>query len=209
MNYSELLDEIKSIRTRISFYKDKSIRLRTNVIDLSKDISELLEKQKLIERSKQRYLKYVDTVYIQSLKEMEGFVNYVLSYVFYDEEYSLETEISDKYSNKSITFYLIDNKRNLRIPLRKGCGKGVKSVVSFILLTYYLLRQHCQYIFLDENFVNISSEYTERFFDFVRTLCHDYKMCIVLITHDPRFENFADCIYEVNQGRISKVKDNE
>ena len=203
-NPLDLIEQIKSVKNRVSFYNDKLQYLANDIKVLSEDIAEFNNRQKMIENAKQYYLQFIDKVYLHSIEEMENFVNYVLSYVFFDEEYKIRFELSDKY-NKSITFYLYDGKKGLELPLRKGNGNGVKAVVSFVLLAYYLIRQQCPYMFLDEAFVNISAGYIERFFDFVRTLCHDHNMCIVLITHDPRFVDFADIIYEVKNGNVEKV----
>lgn len=203
-NPLELIEQIKSLKTRISFYNDKVKYLSKDIKVLSEDIANFNDRQKMIENAKQYYLQFIDKVYLHSIEEMENFVNYVLSYVFFDEQYKIRFELSDKY-NKSITFYLYDGKKDLELPLRKGNGNGVKAVVSFVLLAYYLIRQQCQYMFLDEAFVNISAGYIDRFFDFVRTLCHEHGMCIVLITHDPRFVEFSDIIYEVKNGNVEKV----
>lgn len=204
-NILEFIDELKSLKTKVSYYNNKIDYLTKDVKVLTEEIISFEERQKIIENAKQRYLKFIDKVYLHSIEEMENFANYVLSYVFIDEKYTLRFELSDKY-NKSISFYIYNAKTDLELPLRKGNGNGVKAVVSFILLAYYLIRQKCPYIFLDESFVNISESYIERFFDLVRTLCHDYNMCIVLITHDPRFIGFADTIYEVNHGEVKKVQ---
>lgn len=203
-NIPELLEQVKDIKKKVTFYKSKLGYLSNDIKVLGEEVTTFHEKQKVIENAKQRYLKFIDKVYLHSIEEMENFANYVLSYVFIDEKYTLRFELSDKY-NKSISFYIYDEKKDLELPLRKGNGNGVKAVVSFVLLAYYLIRQQCPYMFLDESFVNISAGYIERFFDLVRTLCHDHNMCIVLITHDPRFVDFADIIYEVNNGNVIKV----
>lgn len=206
-NVLELIDNIKILKSRMSFYNNKLDYLSKDITVLSKDLLNLNDRTRIIENAKQYYLKFIDRVYLHSIEEMENFVNYILSYVFYDRKFKLRFELSDKYNSKSITFYVIDEVEDLETPLRKGKGNGVKAVVSFVLLTYYLIRQHCKYVFLDEAFVNISAEYIERFFEIIRSLCHDHGMCIALITHDPRFIKFADMIYEVKQGKITKQKD--
>ena len=203
----DLLDSLSYIKKRLDIYKQRKESLSKTVCICTDDIAILNKRKQLIDSAKQYYLKVVDMCYAYSIEEMENFVNYVLAYVFYDESYKIRLDISNK-RNKSMTFYLIDETRGLELPLRKGSGKGVKAVVSFILLTYYLLRMRTPYIFLDESFVNISACYVERFFDYVKKLCHDYNLCIVLITHDTRFPEFADKIYNVRKGVVTCVYDN-
>jgi len=204
-SFQELLESSNYIKSRIGIYNNKLSDLSNDIKILSDDINVLSDRLKIIESAKQYYLKVIDKIYMNSISEMESFVNYVLQYVFYDEKYRIKLDISNRY-NKSITFYLIDDEKGLELPLRKGNGNGVKAVVSFILLTYYLIRMKCKYMFLDEAFVNISSAYITRFFGYIQELCHKYNMCIVLITHDQRFIDFADNIYEVRKGEVTKCK---
>lgn len=199
----QLLDNMKDIKSKLDSYNIRKESLKSNINSLSLDLETLRQRKHLIDSAKQYYLKVIDVCYMHSIKEMEDFVNKVLGYVFYDEQYSIRLDITNKH-NKSITFYLIDGRRDIEIPLRKGCGKGIKSVVSFILLTYYLMRMKSPYLFLDESFVNISAGYVSRFFEYVKLLCHKHNMCIVLITHDPRFKDFADFIYNVKNGVVTR-----
>lgn len=204
-NVKETLQSLKIIKSKLEAYKLRKSAMVKASNDLLLDVDALKERKQLIESAKQYYLKVIDVCYMSSIKEMEDFVNHVLGYVFYDEDYSIRLDITNRH-NKSITFYLYDGNKDLETPLRKGNGKGIKAVVSFILLTYYLLRMKSPYIFLDESFVNISAGYVERFFEYVKLLCHKHNMCIALITHDPRFSDFADIVYEVKNGVVTKVQ---
>ena len=204
-NVKETLQSLKIIKSKLEAYKSRKVAMVKASNDLLLDVDALKERKQLIESAKQYYLKVIDVCYMSSIKEMEDFVNHVLGYVFYDEDYSIRLDITNRH-NKSITFYLYDGNKDLETPLRKGNGKGIKAVVSFILLTYYLLRMKSPYIFLDESFVNISAGYVERFFEYVKLLCHKHNMCIALITHDPRFSDFADIVYEVKNGVVTKVQ---
>lgn len=204
-NVKETLQSLKIIKSKLEAYKSRKSAMVKASNDLLLDVDALKERKQLIESAKQYYLKVIDVCYMSSIKEMEDFVNHVLGYVFYDEDYSIRLDITNRH-NKSITFYLYDGNKDLETPLRKGNGKGIKAVVSFILLTYYLLRMKSPYIFLDESFVNISAGYVERFFEYVKLLCHKHNMCIALITHDPRFSDFADIVYEVKNGVVTKVQ---
>lgn len=198
-----ILDTIEDIQKRLTFYQTKGEKASKAIALLQNDIDVLNKRKLMIENAKQYYLKVVDLCYMHSIEEMEDFVNHVLGYVFYDESYKIRLDISNKHS-KSLTFYLIDENKELETPLRKGNGKGVKAVVSFILLTYYLLKMKSKYVFLDEAFVNISDGYINRFFEYIKLLCNKYNMCIALITHDSRFPEFADIIYEVKHGVVKR-----
>lgn len=202
-NAIEALENLKDVKKLLAPYKVKRDLMQNNIKVYEQDAKLLNERKQIIESAKQYYLKVVDLCYMQSIAEMEDFVNHVLGYVFYDEEYSVRLDITNRY-NKSITFYFYDAKKELETPLRKGNGKGVKAVTSFILLTHYLLQMGCKYVFLDESFVNISKGYITRFFEYVKLLCNKYDMCVVLITHDTCFPEFADIIYNVKKGKVTR-----
>lgn len=203
-NIEDTLKDLKVLKDKLAFYKVKQSKLLSGLTVIQADIDAYNKRKQMIENAKQYYLKVVDMVYMHSIQEMEDFVNHVLGYVFYDESYKVKLDITNKH-NKSITFYLIDENKNLETPLRKGNGKGVKAVVSFVLLTYYLLKMNSNYLFLDEAFVNISAGYIQRFFEYVKYLCNQHKLCVVLITHDTRLPEFADTIYHVSKGVVTKV----
>ena len=203
-NASEILQELLILKNKVDTYKAKRDKMNSMVKEFLADVEVLKSSKELTESAKQYYLKVIDVCYLSSIKEMEDFVNHVLGYVFVDEEYSVRLDITNRY-NKSITFYFYDAKKELETLLRKGNGKGVKAVSSFILMTYYLLKMKSPYLFLDEAFVNISAGYVERFFEYVKLLCHKYNMCVVLITHDPRFTEYADITYEVYKGTVKRV----
>lgn len=204
----EMQSDVSYITKRIETYKAKMDILQSNIKMLKDDIDVLDKRKVLINNAKEYYFKVVDKCYAYSIEEMENFVNYVLAYVFYDESYKIKLDITNK-RNKSITFYFIDENKGLENPLRKGNGKGVKAVASFILYTYYLLRMKSPYVFLDESFVNISASYVERFFSYVKKLCNDYGLCVVLITHDMRFPEYTDKIYQIVKGKVICVHDNK
>jgi len=199
-----LLRDMTMLQGKLSSYKAKRDSLLSGLSIIRADIDAYNKRKQMIENAKQYYLKVVDMCYMHSIGEMEDFVNHVLGYVFVDESYRIKLDITNKH-NKSITFYLIDEKKNLETPLRKGNGKGVKAVVSFVLLTYYLLKLKSNYLFLDEAFVNISAGYIQRFFEYVKYLCNKHNLCVVLITHDVRLPEYADVIYKVEQGNITKI----
>lgn len=203
-NIDDLLFDVKYLKKKILSYKDRQSQIAKMLTEMQNDVNAYSGRRQLIESAKQYYLKAIDVVYMSSIEEMENFVNHVLGYVFYDEQYKIKLDISNRY-NKSITFYLVDGNKGLETPLRKGNGKGIKAVVSFILLTYYLLRMKSNYLFLDETFVNISAGYIQRFFNYVKYLCNKHGLCVVLITHDTRLPEYADVVYKVVKGNIERI----
>ena len=60
---------------------------------------------------------------------------------------------------------------------------------------------------LDEAYSNISKNYISDFFDFLSKLCEKLQFTLILITHDERFIEYADRVYEISNGYVTLTKD--
>lgn len=173
--------------------------LASTVCELTKAENKLQE----IVTSRQYYKKAIDLVYERSIKELKDVINSALTYIFPDKNIEMDIELSDK-RGKSMTFVITHN--NKRVNLKRGMGMGVKCVISCILQMYYLQCKNSPYLLLDEAYSNISKEYIANFFDFLSRMCEKLGFTIVLITHDERFIQYADRVYEINNGYTSLIK---
>ena len=168
----------------------------------TKEIEALQKRQQLICTAREFYKKAIDNSYERSIKELELLLNDVVDVIFYDKNYAVKMDLSDKY-NKSLSFWLYDADKDMHTPLsRAGTGRGVKTVVSTIIYAYYLLKFKSPYMFLDESFVNIDASYITPFFEFLKELCKQEDLTIVLISHDERFMDYADVRITVNDGVV-------
>ena len=59
---------------------------------------------------------------------------------------------------------------------------------------------------LDEAYSNISKEYISNFFDFISKLCDKLNFTVILITHDERFIEYANKVYEISNGYVTLLK---
>jgi DNA repair exonuclease SbcCD ATPase subunit len=181
---------------------------KQNLVDsyslLDAESVKLEDNLKDIVLSRQFYKKAIDIVYERSIQELKDVLNSALGYIFYDKNLQIDIELSDK-RGKSMTFVVKHNNR--RVNLKRGMGMGVKCVISCILHIYYLQCKNSKKLFLDEAYSNISQEYIANFFDFISKLCSKLNFIIVLITHDPRFVQYANRVYEVSNGYVTLIKD--
>ena len=52
-----------------------------------------------------------------------------------------------------------------------------------------------------------SENYISDFFDFLSKLCEKLQFTLILITHDERFIEYADRVYEISNGYVTLTKD--
>lgn len=146
------------------------------------------------------YKRAVDLIYEKSVKELKDTLNSALSYIYFDRDFKIDVELSDK-RGKSLSLVMYNNGEV--VSLKRGMGKGVNCAISAILLLYYLNCKGKRVLLLDESYSNLSEEYVEQFFDFFKKLVKQLGFKVVFITHDPRFLGYADKVYTVNCGEVS------
>lgn len=193
------MEELNRIKYQIeTLQKQKEYNLSV-LSRMEKDLKTYTEDSELIIKSREYYKKAIDIAYERSILELKDILNSALSYIFYDEDYNLEIELTDK-RGKSLNLRLFHN-GNLA-NLKRGTGMGVKTVISAILHMYYLQCKDSHVLMLDEAYSAVSEEYTDRFFDFLSQMCEKLKFKIILITHDPRYLDYGDKKYVITRGVV-------
>lgn len=160
----------------------------------------------LVGLSKEFYQKAVDLVYATSVGELEKVLNLALKFVFFDKSYQIRIELDDSRGVKTLEFILLDDVESppMEVDLKDGTGAGIRTVVSFVIHFFYLVNKGVSpFLFVDEHYSAISSQYRDRFFQFVKQVCQKKEGGLVLITHDMDIMEMADRTYIVADGVVT------
>lgn len=198
----ELMNTLNYQIRRIESFYDTSTNLEEVLEEIEKNISNKQEELRVIQDSSGYYKKSQDILYEKSVGSLKKLIDSALSFIFYDKNYEIIINLEDKRGAKNLNFFLKDLDNDLEVSLKNGCGNGVRSVVSAILNLFVLVNKGSKYLFLDEKYSYISSDYLENFFMFLKKICDDKDITIVIITHDPRFLDYADYTYKVADGYV-------
>lgn len=156
---------------------------------------------------------YIDTV-IQKfsenmLKNLEDLLSYSVSKIFYDRNYSVSINVSEKRSQKCADLFLVEDGKYYPLSNSSVSG-GVLTVIGFILQIFFIANLNTEkVIFLDEQLSCISSQYIDTFFSLVEELANKIGLVIILVSHDDRFTRFASRIYRAKCGKFTLVENNE
>ena len=170
---------------------------------LDADLSEMNSNINLLLKSKP----YIDIV-IQKfseniIKNLEGLLTYSVKKIFYDRDYSVSINVSEKRSQKCVDMFLVEDGKYYPISNSSISG-GVLTVIGFILQVFFITNLNTDnIIFLDEQLSCISSQYVENFFSVVNELADKIGLSVVLVSHDDRFTKFASRIYRAKCGKFS------
>lgn len=182
----------------------KEDTIRENTQRLQENLKEKKEYFKFIQEAKAKYQVAVNELYEESVVALQDTLNVALKYIMYDKNYSAKLVLDDKRGSKTLSIMLVDEDDGFEIDLKDGVGQGVRTIISFVLKSYYLLNQGSRVLFLDEKYSALSSHYVPRFYDFIEKFCDDNDFIIVMISHIDNQIEHARRVYYLNDGVISE-----
>lgn len=141
------------------------------------------------------------------LKKLEDLLTIGLRQIFYDREYSVQIKVVDKRNTKCVELLLNDSGNLIPIKNANVAG-GILVVIASIIQMFYIVNLDVdRYLFLDEQYSQISVQYIDKFIEFVKTLCNETGLSVVLITHDSKFIKYGDRVYVADKGKFT-LQDN-
>ena len=178
--------------------------IKNNLKDTEKQVKEKEEYLKFLKGAKEKYQVAVNDLYEDSIGALKDTLNVALKYIMFDKNYSANLVLEDKAGNKTLSLLLVDEDNGFEVDLKDGVGQGVRTILSFVLKSYYLLNQNSKILLLDEKYSALSSHYVPRFYEFMKKFCEEHDFIIVMISHiDSQIEH-ADKLYYINDGVITE-----
>ncbi len=204
MDYKNTLDSldytIQSCMNLIA--KEDLVQGNINIVNSELDTKK--EYLTFIKGAKEKYQAAITELYEESILSLKNTLNIALKYVMFDKNYSVNLVLEDKRGTKSLSILLVDEDNGFEVDLKDGVGQGVRTIISFVLKSYYLLNQNSKVLFLDEKYSALSSHYVPRFYEFMKKFCEENDFIIVMISHIDNQIEHADKIYYLNDGVISE-----
>ena len=183
---------------------DKEDLIRSSCSYLKETLKEKEDYLTFIKKAKEKYQVVVNELYEESIGALQDTLNIALKYIMFDKNYSAKLVLEDKRGTKLLSILLSDEDTGLEIDLKDGVGQGVRTIISFVLKSYYLLNQNSKVLFLDEKYSALSAHYVPRFYEFIDKFCDENDFIIVMISHIDNQIEHADKVYYLNDGVISE-----
>lgn len=172
---------------------DELLFLNKSIEEIRKDLDNNINELNLLDSSFKQYnliIKEKNDKYINKIKSL---INKALLYIFDDEIYEIDIEIDDR----KIEIYFIDKIKNIR----KGLGRiggGIRVVIAtFLQLFFIQTRGFNKILFCDESLYDVSQEYREKFFEFLKKFCDKNDFKIVIMSHDTTMRKYIEHIVEI------------
>ena len=182
----------------------KEVTLSENQEEVEIGIERCKERLAFLKGAKEKYTIAVNELYEESIGALKDTLNAALKYIMFDKNYSANLELEDSRGTKSLSVTLVNDDDGFEVDLKDGVGQGVRTIISFVLKSYYLLNQNSKVLFLDEKYSALSSHYVPRFYEFMKKFCEENDFIIVMISHIANQIENADKVYYINDGVITE-----
>ena len=183
--------------------------VKSTIIKYEKDLKDSENRVQFLSDTKGFYIKAVDLMYEESIGALKDTLNTALQYIIFDKNYDCNLTLEDKRGTKNLYVSLVSVDDNIEVDMKHGVGQGIRAIIGSILKLYYLLNQNSTIALYDEKLSALSESYIPRYFLFLKRLCTERSLSIILVCHDPRFFDYADRCYLVNDGNVRLISKDE
>lgn len=174
-------------------------QVETQLLTAQQQMDRIVLEQGVIERAAVALTMAKPLLSASTIKQAESLANSAISSIF-------RQPWTVSYDVESSRFVL--NKDGYDTDLADSQGGGLVTVVSTVFSIYLLMKLgKRRFMALDEAWTQVSSEYFPRFMAFIKKMCADLHLDILLISHDVRIsDEMVDHIYEISDGVSKKLK---
>jgi len=194
----EILEFFKKEKAVLK-YKNEKIDEEINTIE-DQNV-ELVHNVEIMSMATTFLQNLIEVVSIKNIKRINELVNTALDTIFHDIDIQFQIEQGVKRDKNVYEFKL--SKLDI-VGDKNSFGGGIVSLVSFILkIVFNIFSRSYPLIVLDESLSFVSKKYISPACKFINDLAKEFKIIILLVTHQPLFLDKAGKKYEVVLGKLS------
>ena len=202
----ELEDKYELLRKRAESVRTKRQLLEENRQNYKDELKQLRHDKKVLKRVEELYKYLLDRYVNQYAESISGIVTEGLSSIFHDQDLEFGIEVSQKHGKVWVEF--LTTKGAKTASALDSFGGGIVAVESLLLRILILLKTGlARYLILDESLASLSSEYVENCGNFVRKMCSELDVDLLLVTHNQDFVEYADTAYKAKPVRVTDPSD--
>lgn len=188
---------ITEIQSRVDKIEGFYQALKSREVSLQKDVDDLKENIDLLVKTGMVLKHLLDIMVKDEVQKMAGLVTYGLKTIFEDQNLSFNPVLGKKNDKVYIELKTANNGVEGEFG---SFGGSVAVIESFLLRIICMLKLNLsRFILLDETFAAIGSEYIQNTSKLIGELSKKLGMDVLLVTHQPEFQNFADRVYKVKE----------
>lgn len=172
---------------------------------LTQELEALAKEDILLEKVSELFKFLINKYVYEYAESFSKIVTEGLRTIYFDQEITFDIEVDQKRGKICVDFVLEQN--GVRQNPLEGFGGGVSSIVSILLRILVILKADlARYLILDESLAALSDNYVEGCGLFLKKLCEDMGVNVLLITHNQDFVDLADNAYMGVSGTDNRLR---
>lgn len=189
------------VADRISRIEGARDRCVASKIQLESEISGLIHHIELLSKSSEAIRSILQNLVDDEKDGIRDIITEGLKAIYEDQDLSMRINTSVKRGKVNIDFNVYDGLKNVEGNILDSFGGGVANIVSLLFRFITIMRLGLRkFIVLDESLLNISSSgaddyYVDNTGKFLKSLCAKTGFDVLLVTHQPKFLDYADTAY--------------
>ena len=193
---NSILEKLEKQVSYLQGKKDLTQIDMNNLLDKSKQMTEDIE---LLNEVNKFFTDGIDTKIRKVKHQIEDIINQGLTYIYKDDSIKVSVDTVFKNNKTQFTIAIKDSKVE-STNLEDSFGGGVLATVAFLFkVVVNILSKNEKFMVFDESLTFVSKHYQENLSSFIKKLCQDLDMTIVLVSHQPLLHSQADIVYEAQK----------
>lgn len=144
--------------------------------------------------------------------KVEDIINQGIAYVYKTDDVKISITTTFKNNKTQFVINLVSGDM-VTSKVTESFGGGLIAIVAFLFkVVINIVYKNEKIMFFDETLNYVSRHYQEALSEFIKKLCEDMNMTIILITHQPLLAEKANMVYEAYEatnGTKFKLVSNE
>lgn len=143
------------------------------------------------------------------IQKIEALVTHGLQSIFgYDLRFAVLQETKARRVETRFVVRSLISGEEIETGIMDARGGGVAAVAGFLLRLIICLLSpgRTPFLFLDESFAQLSTDYEPALAEFIRELVDKTSVQILLVTHSPQYEDVADTTYRFSMGDDGRTR---
>lgn len=203
---NQLEDRYEALKSRAEKIRTKRQMLEDNKTKFKNELKQLRHDKNVLQQVEELFKFLLDRYVNQYAESISGVVTEGLESIFYNQDLKFDIEVSQKHGKVWVEF--LTTKGAKTAPALDSFGGGIVAVESLLLRILILLKTGlARYLILDESLASLSSEYVENCGNFVRKMCEELDVDVLLVTHNRDFVEYADTVYEAKPVKVTDPSD--
>lgn len=195
---SDLDDRFDEVQSKSEELKNRRDFLKEKREEIEEEISELQQEILLLKKVEELFKFLLDEYVHKYAESFSRIVTKGLQTIFHDQDLEFDVNVTQRRKKVHVEFDTVEGNR--RGQALESFGGGVATVESLLLRILVILKTGLsRYLILDESLASLSEEYIETMSNFLRKLCNQLDMNILLITHNRTFVEYSDTSYKASE----------